>query len=387
MELYLQKKFCDYIIACETELLQHNDLINGPTILCNIASAEYELELYRKCIRTCHRAFDLNPNFIRAHFLHLRCLVKLGKEDLCVVLCEAILSGCQGRFEFENVTIMLQIQDLMESVKSKNILQNPSSVDGNNTVTTPPRETVSKETNTSKVSEIRNTESEAINGVENRTISAITTSFSGEITQKILPETTIAPPKASKKARAKRQPPTCGISSVAESSAIKQDSNSLPTVTVTATDRSTVKKDTPAPPPPPATVAKTTVVSKVTASPVVVIKTLQGKEVLKSSPTPTTVTATALVCKPPPTPPATATAASTVAITPVGAMSKANLEKALSDYLINEDALVTRTLLKSVRSSLCCAHGEDIVDDMIAFGYLQVNTGGGNLPSAVHWGY
>jgi hypothetical protein len=365
MELYLQKKFCDYIIACETELVQHNNLINGPTILCNIASAEYELELYRKCIRTCHRAFDLNPNFIRAHFLHLRCLVKLGKGDLCVVLCEAILSGCQRRFEFENVNIMLQIQDLMESVKSKNTLQNPCSVNGNDTESAPPRASVSIETNTSKISEIRDTETEATNGIENRTNSAINTSFSGEITEKILPETTVISTKTLKKVRARRQPATYVISPVAESSLIEQVTNSLPTVT----DRSTVKKDTPAPSVPAITSAKTTIVTKVASSPVVVIQNLPGKEVSKSSPTP--ATAPALVSR---SAPATTTAAAALAIMPVGAMSKANLEKALSDYLINEDALVTRTLLKSVRSSLCCAH-EDIVDDMIAFGYLQVNTG------------
>jgi hypothetical protein len=379
MELYLQKKFCDYIIACETELVQHNDLVNGPTILCNIASAEYELELYRKCIRTCHRAFDLNPNFIRAHFLHLRCLVKLGKGDLCVVLCEAILSGCQGRFEFENVNIMLQIQDLMESVKSKNALQNPCSIDGNNTESTPPRITVSKETNASKGSEIRNTETEAINGIENRTNSAIKASFSGEITEKILPETTVISPKASKKGRARRQPPTHVISPVAESSRIEQVSNNLPTVT----DRSTEKKDTPAPPVQTSKSAKAKVVTKAASSPVVVIQNLQGKEVPKSLPTPETATAPALVSR---STPAKTTAEATLSLMPVGTMSKANLEKSLSDYLINEDALVTRTLLKSVRSSLCCAHGEDIVDDMIAFGYLQVNTGEKiSLTAAYRW--
>lgn len=381
MELFLQKKFCDYIVACETELAQHNDLINGPTILCNIASAEYELELYRKCIRTCHRAFDLNPNFIRAHFLHLRCLVKLGKSDLCIVLCEAILSGCQRRFEFENVNIMLQIQDLLDSVKSKNTLQNLCVVDGDHIELTTSREICATEMNASKASEIRNTEAEAMNSRDNRQNSAITASFSGEITEKILPQTTLNSSRASKKGKARLQPVVNAVSPVIGPSSTGEDTNTLPTST--ATNSSTVKKDTPALSPHAASLGKIAVAHKAAAAaPVVVIQNLQGKAVSKPSPTPAKTTATVLVSVPPHTHsvPATTTAAAATLITmPIGTMSKANLEKSLSDYLINEDALVTRTLLKSVRSSLCCAHGEDIVDDMIAFGYLQVNTGGGNL--------
>ena len=56
-------------------------------------------------------------------------------------------------------------------------------------------------------------------------------------------------------------------------------------------------------------------------------------------------------------------------------MNRTFLENYLSSILLTEDHLVIRTLLKSVRSSLCCANGDVIVDDMIAFGYLQVNTG------------
>ena len=56
-------------------------------------------------------------------------------------------------------------------------------------------------------------------------------------------------------------------------------------------------------------------------------------------------------------------------------ITKQELEKYLSNCLQTEDAFVSRTLLKSVRANLSCAFGEDVVDDTIAFGYLQVNTG------------
>lgn len=118
MDLYIKRKFSDYIAACEFEL-EKNENNNTLSILCNIASAEYELELYRKCIKTCHRALALNQNYIRAHLLLLKSLLKLDKDDICMTMCENILTGGEGRFELEDVNIVLQVQDLMDSVKSR----------------------------------------------------------------------------------------------------------------------------------------------------------------------------------------------------------------------------------------------------------------------------
>lgn len=436
MDLYLQRKFSDYIVACESELEKHGDDINVPTILSNIASAEYELELYRKCIKTCHKVFAVNQNCIRAHFLHLKSLVKLGKDDLCIVLCEGILNRGHGRFESEDVNVILQIQILMESVKSRNSSQlsghrntpvelaNPIEVNTNsvisaqqdlrvnnadgicsaasNTHNLPVNNNEQGRSNDENItvkniinvvknkgensSSIKNevllsvdatklgrTQS-TVNSVAIDSVGGMISNSSGESSSSSTGATNqantniprITAPTSTgvtTKKKTKRSPPVTSGST--ESIPSKQVAVTGPTGTNSNSKQSKAQKgtskssmDLPSPPVTSSKAAKSSSVGNlVTPTEAVFLRPVKASQVKEEG-----RTSTALIV---PTTRANSTAT----------ISKADLERFLSNCLVNEDALVTRTLLKSVRSNLCCAYGEDIVDDMIAFGYLQVNTG------------
>ena len=59
---------------------------------------------------------------------------------------------------------------------------------------------------------------------------------------------------------------------------------------------------------------------------------------------------------------------------PAAVKHREALHQLLVSSLNQSDTKVSPAVLRMVRSNLLCASGEDIVDDLIAFGYLQVNT-------------
>jgi hypothetical protein len=123
MNFFLEKKFSDYIVACEIELEKvNNDDNKMSVLLCNIATAEYELELFRKCIKTCHRVLEINSNSLRAHSLHIKSLAKLGKDKQGLLICGSILNDKHGAYTSEDVFILQEISDLMQSIHNKDII-------------------------------------------------------------------------------------------------------------------------------------------------------------------------------------------------------------------------------------------------------------------------
>ena len=463
--LYLQKKFSDYIVACELELEEHGShVIDAHIILCNIASSEYELELYRKCIKTCHRVLDLSPNCIRAHFLQLKSLVKLGKDDLCVKLSDIILNDSSGRFVLEDVNIILQIQDFVESVKLRNfclvnnklaspevpIVNHPTTSQHSvfaesssmNTETanavenvkankfchamnsadvkclSSPRniidgsrgafcnEPVEQNFTTTLIVPTENkdtiasaTQRNTIEFTKNVPFSKVQSDFTtgrdknenverkSSMSTAVIVEAHSPPPVVAGQQRVLSNADTEGNNEdlllTAAVSAVKESTTSTSsrfTIPLSISDQVAVSADT----------LPVSAVSSVTAR-------ARGsnsqhkksrKPVLKDavalfSPISTSSSATPVTNFAPlpssfslssPSLSSSSSPASTAGSTN-DSISKTHLEGYLSNCLTNEDALVTRTLLQSVRSNLCCAYGEDVVDDMIAYGYLKVNTG------------
>lgn len=440
MDLYIQRKFSDYIAACESEL-EKKENSNTLSILCNIASAEYELELYRKCIKTCHRALALNQNFIRAHLLLLKSLLKLDKYDTCMTMCEDILSGGEGRFEMEDVNIILQVQDLMNSVKSRSQSVNfvPSkgnlssigrsfedvassttqhisdtglnsdasmtnlasgspvcsvNTNGNREEESSSSGRVNMETSKCNSNEPRNfkkTQAFSINeDVQNRLEDLQehvdspllrdspshldSSSPTGNVSPTTAKPTNLNPNLNSKRSKVKR----VSIPAVIEVPLQAPTPTNVANASGKKVSSSAGKSPHNIPSSPP---SKATSQHEVASLRVESQNSVTQPEPLISGQEDTakaTKTSKSKLAAPTAVPIASTSASTSVAIagSPIDPISRLQLEEYLSNCLRNEDALVTRTLLKSVRSSLCCAHGEDIVDDMIAFGYLQVNTGG-----------
>ena len=484
--LYLQKKFSDYIVACEVELEEHGDrVIDAHIILCNIASSEYELELYRKCIKTCHRVLDLSPNCIRAHFLHLKSLVKIGKDDVCVKLSEILLNDASGRFVLEDVNIILQIQDFVESVKFRNSCQVSNASDGNGSalIESPfdnhPTDVIAVqlsldskcipinvESTLSSENLKLNTCSRVMNRTDLKYLSSGNVTAGGDDTlcnepvQKSLIE--IKRPSTSNvntntfpshSSGTQNSPIECTRNiplskvefdfttgpikkgkSLSESNtsaaAVIKEVHSRPVAVVTReqvlSNIDTEGSDEVHKAAVSVSVAKEANISSRSAIPLSPSPSLfsEGAVCVDDSPSPSTIATVSSGTTGPrgsssqqkksrkpagknaeaPFAPSS-TSSSTTPTTnfpvlsaplslastslstssscsaaspielPIDSISKPHLEGYLSNCLTNEDALVTRTLLQSVRSNLCCAYGEDIVDDMIAYGYLKVNTG------------
>jgi hypothetical protein len=488
--LYLQKKFSDYIVACEVELEEHgNRVIDAHIILCNIASSEYELELYRKCIKTCHRVLDLSPNCIRAHFLYLKSLVKIGKEDLCIKLSETILNDASGRFVLEDVNIILQIQDFVESVKFKNGCQVSNARDGNESALLEapsdnrPADVIAiqqsldskcismkVESTISSENLEMNTCSRVMDSTDLRYLSSRNSTAGGDDTlcnepvQKTLTEikrpstmnvntntirshsisTQNSPIECTRNIPLSKVQsdfttgPTKKGKSLSESNtsaaAVIKEAHSRPAAVVTRkqvlsnidTESNVEVQKAPVSVSVSASVAREATVSSRSAIPSLPSPSLpsKGAVCVDDSPSPSTIAAVSSATTGPrgstsqqkksrkpagknavapfvpsstssSTTPTTnfpalsshlsltstslSTSSTCSSALPIGlptdSISKPHLEGYLSNCLTNEDALVTRMLLQSVRSNLCCAYGEDIVDDMIAYGYLKVNTG------------
>jgi Flp pilus assembly protein TadG len=484
--LYLQKKFSDYIVACEVELEEHgNRVIDAHIILCNIASSEYELELYRKCIKTCHRVLDLSPNCIRAHFLQLKSLVKIGKEDLCIKLSEIILNDASGRFVLEDVNIILQIQDFVESVKFKNGCQVSNARDGNESALLKApsdnrpadviaiKQSLDSKCIPRKVESTLSSEnleldtfSRVMDSTDLKYLSSRYSTAGGDDTlcnepvQKTLteikrPSTLSANSNTvlSHSIGSQNSPIECtrnillskvqsdftsgptkkgkslGESNISAAAVIKE-AHSRPAAVVTLQqvlsnfDTEGNVEVQRAPESVSASVAKEATVSSRSAIPLLPSPSSKGALYVDDSPSPSTIAAVSSATTGPrgstsqqkksrkpaaknvvaPFVPSSTSSSTTLTTNfpalssplsltstslstssscsstsliglPTDSISKPHLEGYLSNCLTNEDALVTRTLLQSVRSNLCCAYGEDIVDDMIAYGYLKVNTG------------
>ena len=68
MSLFLNKSFGAYLEAIEQRL--KDDLVADGSedqviLYCNIAAAQYELGLYRNCIKSCQLAKAVRPNHLR----------------------------------------------------------------------------------------------------------------------------------------------------------------------------------------------------------------------------------------------------------------------------------------------------------------------------------
>ena len=471
--LYLQKKFSDYIVACEVELEEHgNRVIDAHIILCNIASSEYELELYRKCIKTCHRVLDLSPNCIRAHFLHLKSLVKLGKDDLCVKLSDIILTDSSGRFVLEDVNIILQIQDFVESVKLRinSQVSNPedgiefvspeaSFVNYPTDITTAQHPVVAKcsSVNVDVAVALEDVEvnqcCRAMNSIDVKCLSSprnitarddsaccnepvqkplakisrtravnintiashpvVTQSNPNEFTKNVpiseaqndftttsttnekgdgqsnasttatvvahpRPQTVVTQQRVLSYADTEGNIELHRLTATAAVSVVNELATPTPlsyAITQSLSSKIAVSTDAKSISPATSTAARARGSSsqqKKSRKPAVKDATAPrppSSTSLSTSPATISLSITSTSSSSP-----SCTAATTIGL-PNDSISKVHLEGYLSNCLTNEDALVTRTLLQSVRSNLCCAYGEDVVDDMIAYGYLKVNTG------------
>lgn len=484
MDLFINRKFSEYIVACELDLekAQSNNT-KVCAIFLNIASAEYELEMYRKCIKTVQKVLKSKTNSLRGYFIHIKCLAKLGKEDECIAMCEYVLNDKNHFFEDEDVNIMLDIKEFSSSRLRENpgdqeliplsgltaevnatvVLDsnsdrtydedknykdtavfsihdiaefqiccpnqaNDNGIDKNNLIKTVdiPVTTFTSTSNSSydiarngnsisinssscHDSDNSNSADIIVNSSNNNFITNVqdvkisTDSDTSTLTSV---DSSLKVPSKPPKKKNKRPvtlpkeetilPDTTTTNSIpttVEQIKILQIPAHLPTqpydvkiadlktaskpIIVEKVESVKVTKD----------VIKTSKV--VAASPLVTptavttVPTNNGRKVLPpQSPiainivgtTTTTAAGTgkSVILKP---------AAKTASLSLPEKISKTQLESMLSSILNSQDAVVTRALLKSVRPSLSCAHGDDIVDDMIAFGYLQVNTG--NLSKAL----
>ena len=112
MDLFLVGNFSDYIAECEKKLHVAVDHGNIVCLLNNIAFAEFELELYRKCIKTCYRVMEKSSGDIRAHCLLVKALMKLGKNEQCVEVCESVLSISKNSNAEQDISLISEIKNL-----------------------------------------------------------------------------------------------------------------------------------------------------------------------------------------------------------------------------------------------------------------------------------
>ena len=485
MDLFLSGKFSDYINACEEELKGVFDPDNASSILCNIASAEYELEMYRKCIKTCQGVLELKTNCLRAHFIHLQALVKLGKDDQCKEICERILTDPSNSFLSQDISIVLEIKKLREHVVLRLSRINTKSTEDDtvpsfsgNTVTherksemsntslsatvtvaicdnnhnnsfsnerirIPKNEVIKSqinndELNVKEVKVLQNQTTET--ALHNQQVAAIIIPSSSTMTTVPLAleinygkgtETNMEAGTRTGNANQKKKNRKVQNKSVDITEASASTSSSITSILDKNDKISEIK-----------TGSKS--LSEEKSSIDMVFKSSKGKSQtndlnnnnqlsLKSAPISikpikvkslssslsssssnvstqdsissnsslthvkndtklndkknmngTSVTSTATNINGPNSTHDMNDKKTEISITntivPETKITRHFLENFLASLLVTEDALVIRTLLKSVRSSLCCANGDVIVDDMIAFGYLQVNTGIG-LPT------
>jgi hypothetical protein len=501
MNFFLERKFSDYIVICESQLEKvDNDSKVKSALLCNIASAEYELELYRKCIKTCDTALKLNSNAIRAQLLNIKSLVKLGKDDESLAICDGILRDGQDQLHVEDINIVLEIRDFMALLKFKQntalILQNSNNsvidvakvdrdIDINISDSYEDSDITNAKTNTDSnvVNQLESVQLQSINqnglniaagepdreatsscnsneyssnncdskkttesdikscvensmknSMKNNTsetdiyrkngsveVAEIATTSQGN---QSTPLPSPLPNTGSTKSKKRRPIPPIPPPSPTPTATPNSTSNSMPnSIPDSISDSSLdppakfkpVPPNTTLPPPPPSSSS-----SKIFDIPPVsqpASQAVAGKSALKTKGNSKTVInlepdndkVTGLEGKALALDKKESSKISPTSIKPTSSLSavglqstkgkgtttlttqkdqkinqkvdqkvdKEYLEHFLSGFLNSEDAVVTRTLLRTVRTSLSCAHGEDVVDDMIAFGYLQVNTGKG----------
>ena len=460
MNLFLDRKFSDYINACEDELKGEFNPYHASTILCNIASAEYELEMYRKCIKTCQGVLEIKSNCLRAHFIHLKALVKLGKDSQCQEICGRILSGPSNSYISEDISIVLEIRNLQEFVglRLSRILDNMSSVDygtpnlsesstpnGTNeampSVTLSSAATAANNCNSQEkilgnkitatpnnevtTCSIKNCELSEIGGevLQKQTVDIKIKNQLESDLMKPIPSTIIsAPPEmeiSGGKGTGMQKKKNRKLQNKSSDIAVTDISSSLSTHPLMDGNKEAENSDLSVKSSPSSKQLVTTFPNESICETgnghgadvkyfngnnnssrikdEVVISSSNKKvkidctEQNQSNDLPSqfqakpqsssslqnldsmantkknrkaTKDSNNTLCVSTTTPPTSETR-----------MNRAFLENYLTSILLNEDHLVIRTLLKSVRSSLCCANGDVIVDDMIAFGYLQVNTG------------
>ena len=62
-------------------------------LLSNMAVAEYELEMYRKCISSAAAARKLDPSCLRAALIQCQALLKLDRPSEVAAVCTEALNG------------------------------------------------------------------------------------------------------------------------------------------------------------------------------------------------------------------------------------------------------------------------------------------------------
>ena len=470
MDLFLSGKFSDYINACEEELKGVFDPDNASSILCNIASAEYELEMYRKCIKTCQGVLELKTNCLRAHFIHLQALVKLGKDDQCKEICERILTDPSNSFLSQDISIVLEIKKLREHVVLRLSRINTKSTEDDtvpsfsgNTVTherksemsntslsaavtvaicdnIPKNEVIKSqinddELNVKEVKVLQNQTTET--ALHNQQVAAIIIPSSstmttvplaleinyGKGTETNMEAGTRTGNANQKKKNRKVQNKSVDITEAAASTSssitstldkndkiseiktgsksLSEEKSSIDMVFKSSKGKSQTNdlnnnnqlslKSAPISIKPIKVKSLSSSLSSSSSSNVSKQDSISSNSSLthvkndtklndKKNMNGTSVTSTATNINGPSSTHKKTEISITNTIVPETKITRHFLENFLASLLVTEDALVIRTLLKSVRSSLCCANGDVIVDDMIAFGYLQVNTGIG-LPT------
>ena len=319
MDSFLNRKYNEFTNALQTMLDSSPMDTRTANLLCNMAITLYELELYRKCIATSQKVTELDPSCMRASLLHAKSLNKLGRNNEAISVCEEALSNTHNSI-YGDAYLAMELRDLKQLMIAEKVMNETPPTNTSTTVTP-----VSSNTNNDNSKEISNDISSSA--------------------------------KKSPKDKLPSPPPTLSrTTTIATSTAAEATA----TNTTTPGDASIIIP--PVAPTPPS----------VSTAPTVTTDTS-----LASAAAPVSAVATAV--------PAASSNKNTSKLaqkkisvvidnSPAAVKHRDALQQLLVSSLNQSDTKVSPAVLRMVRSNLLCASGEDIVDDLIAFGYLQVNT-------------
>ena len=326
MDSFLNRKYNEFSNALQS-ILDASPMDDNKTanLRCNMAITLYELELYRKCIATSQKVLELDPTCLRASLLHAKSLNKLGRKNEAIGVCEEVLSNTNHTI-YGDAYLAMELRDLKLSMIAEKMVNDTSST--HSPVTTSTSTPVSsKEITTKSSNSDNNTESkESSKDISNSTRKAPSDN------ELPLP----SPPSSSSQA-------TAAATTTATNATTPNDPSITPPV---------------APKSPPATASPTTTISTATAASASAVSTAipvvsNNKNTSKMAPKKMTVV---------------------IDNSLTAVKHREALHQLLISSLNQSDTKVSPAVLRMVRSNLLCASGEDIVDDLIAFGYLQVNT-------------
>eukprot|EP01041_Mallomonas_annulata_P007656 gene7656-15668_t len=135
MDLLLEGKINDSVMVFEEKLIWATSPLEAASVLCNIAVADFELDLLRKCIKTCQKALDKCPTYLRAYVLMGKAHEKLGKQDIASATWRKGLEYANNSCD---VCILLELRNLLKMPKSPLKIDHFIHTTCNDTVISPP---------------------------------------------------------------------------------------------------------------------------------------------------------------------------------------------------------------------------------------------------------